>query len=203
MEQVRRAYGAIAGQYIELFGSSTQVHRSDLELINRHLSIQSGPVLDVGCGPGHLTEHLRQRGVDATGIDLVPEFIDHARAAHPDGRYEIGSMLELPVPDCSLAGILAWYSLIHLSPDDLDVTLTELRRAMTPGATLVIGFFDGDDLEQFDHAVVLAYYWPADELSAHLQRAGFTEIERQQRAGIPESGRRPQGAIVATAVNHK
>jgi SAM-dependent methyltransferase len=197
MELVRQAYGAIAGQYIEFFGSSTQMHRSDLELITRHLSIQSGPVLDVGCGPGHLTEHLRQCGVDATGIDLVPEFIEHARATFPDGRYELGSMLQLPVPDGSLAGILAWYSLIHLSPDDLDVVLTELGRAATSGATLVIGFFDGDDLEQFDHAVTSAYYWPADELSARLQRVGFTEIERQHRAGLSASGRRAHGAIAA------
>ena len=28
-----------------------------------------GPVADVGCGPGHVTAHLRQRGVEAFGID--------------------------------------------------------------------------------------------------------------------------------------
>jgi ubiquinone/menaquinone biosynthesis C-methylase UbiE len=199
MDLVRQAYGVLARQYIELFGSSTGVHRNDLELITRHLSIRSGRVLDVGCGPGHLTEHLRACGVDATGIDVVPEFIEHARATFPDGRYEVGSMLQLPAADVSLAGVLAWYSLIHLSPDDLDVVLTELRRVMSPGATLVIGFFDGDELERFDHAVVTAYYWPADELSARLRRAGLTEIERQRRPGIPESGRRAHGAVVAIA----
>jgi ubiquinone/menaquinone biosynthesis C-methylase UbiE len=199
MELVRRAYGTIARQYIELFGSSTRVHRNDLEVITRRLSMRPGAVLDVGCGPGHLTEHLRALDVDATGIDVVPEFIEHARATFPDGRYEVGSMLQLPVADASLAGVLAWYSLIHLSPDDLDVVLTELRRVMAPGATLVIGFFYGDELEQFDHAVVTAYYWPADELSARLHRAGFTEIECQHRPGIPESGRRAHGAIVAIA----
>ena len=171
----------------------------DLSLIVRHLSIRPGAVLDVGCGPGHLTAHLRSLGVDAIGIDLVPEFIEHARATHPEGRYELGSMDRLPVPDGSLAGILAWYSLIHLPPDDLDGALAELRRAIGPAGTLVAGFFDGDDVEAFEHKVVTAYFWPIDELSARLRRAGFTVVERQQRPGAGEAGPRPHAAIAAIA----
>ena len=139
MEAVRDAYGVQAERYIELFGTIDQVHPDDLALIVRHLSIRPGTVLDVGCGPGHITEHLRCLDVDATGIDLVPEFIEHARAARPHGRYELGSMVRLPVPDRSVLGILAYYSLIHLPPDDLDGVLAELRRAMVPGGTLVAG----------------------------------------------------------------
>ena len=47
-------------------------------------------VLDLGCGPGHLTDYLRSLGVDAMGIDMVPEFIAHAKATHPTGRYQLG-----------------------------------------------------------------------------------------------------------------
>lgn len=199
MEQVRRAYRELADQYAALFGSSGQVHPDDLAMIARHLSIRPGAVLDVGCGPGHLTAHLRSLGVDAIGIDLVPEFIDHARAAHPDGRYELGSMYELAVLDHSVAGILAWYSLIHLSPDDLDGVLAELRRVMVPGGTLMVGFFDGDEVVAFDHKVVTAYSWPVDELSARLSQAGFSETERLVRAGVAESGLRPHAAVAAIA----
>jgi SAM-dependent methyltransferase len=199
MELVRQAYRIMAGQYIELFGSSAQVHPDDLALITRHLSIRPGTVLDVGCGPGHLTEHLRSLDVDATGIDVVPEFIDHARAAYPVGRYGLGSMHQLPVPDGSVDGILAWYSLIHLSPAGLDGVLAELRRAMVAGGTLVAGFFDGDELVAFEHKVVTAYYWPVDEFAARLRRAGFTETRRQVRPGVAEFGRRPHAAIVAIA----
>jgi ubiquinone/menaquinone biosynthesis C-methylase UbiE len=198
MEEIRHAYGTMAERYIELFGSSAQVHPDDLKIITKHLCVP-GSVLDVGCGPGHLTEHLRVLNVDAIGIDIVPEFIKHARAAYPDGKYELGSMFKLPAVDHSVGGILAWYSLIHLLPDDLDEVLAELRRVMEPGATLVVGFFDGRELATFDHAVTVAYYWPVDELSARLQRAGFTEIARQQRPGVQEQGRRPQAAIVAKA----
>jgi 2-polyprenyl-3-methyl-5-hydroxy-6-metoxy-1,4-benzoquinol methylase len=95
----------MAERYIELFGSTAQVHPDDLALIARHLSIRPGTVLDVGCGPGHLTAHLRSLGVDATGIDMVPEFIDHARASHPDGRYETGSQSPTVPSPASWRGI--------------------------------------------------------------------------------------------------
>ncbi len=205
MDEVRQAYGELAEQYIELVGTIQQVDPADLDLIGRHLSIRPGIVLDVGCGPGHLTAHLRSLGVDATGIDLVPEFVDHARAAHPDGRYELGSMHDLPVADGSVAGILAWYSLIHTPPDEVDPVLAELRRVLAPGGTLVIGFFDGggehpDRVEPFAHKVVTAWRWPVDELAARLLAAGFTEVERQQRPGSADPGPRPHAALVLRAV---
>lgn len=196
MDLVRRAYGVMADQYVALFGSTAQVHPDDLDLITRHLSIRPGTVLDVGCGPGHLTAHLRSLDVDAAGLDPVPEFVAHARAAHPGGRYVLGSADRLPVPDHSVAGILAWYSLIHLPPDDLDGVLDELRRALAPGGTLVAGFFDGDEVVAFEHKVVTAWYRPVDELAARLLRAGFTEVERQQRPGDADAGHRAHGALV-------
>ncbi len=190
----------MAEQYIDLFADTAQVHPDDLALLDRHLSTVAGRVLDMGCGPGHLTAHLRSRGVDATGIDLVPEFIAHASTTNPDVPFVIGSMLGLPVPDGSVAGVLAWYSLIHMSPDDLDAALAELRRAMAPGGTLAVGFFDGEEQMTFDHKVITARYWPVDELSERLRAAGFDELERARRPGTDVPGDRPHAAIVALAV---
>jgi SAM-dependent methyltransferase len=180
-DQVRQSYASVADLYIELFGTSQRVHPDDLAFIARHLGSRPGAVLDLGCGPGHITGYLCRLGAEATGIDLVPEFIDHARAAHPDGRYQLGSFEHLDAADHSVAGILAWYSLIHLPPQDLHGVLTEFRRAMAPAGILVLGLFDGDEAAAFDHKVVTAYRWPAGEISERLARAGFTEIERLQR----------------------
>ena len=196
MEHVRQAYATVADLYIELFGTSQKMHPDDLAFIERHLAGRPGPVLDLGCGPGHITDHLRGLGVDATGIDLVPEFIDHARATHPDGRYELGSLERLAAADHSVAGILAWYSLIHLAPRDLDRVLVEFRRATAPAGRLVLGLVDGADVSAFDHKVTTAYRWPADEISERLARAGFAEVERQQRPAA-DGQPRPHLAIAA------
>lgn len=199
MDEVRLAYGVMAARYIDLFADTAQVHDDDLELITRCVSLPTGTVLDVGCGPGHLTAYLRSLGVDAIGIDTVDEFIDHARSTHSDARFELGSIQHLPVRDGSVAGVLAWYSLVHMSPGDLDAALAELRRAMAAGGTLVAGFFDGDRVMTFDHKVVTAYSWPVDEFSERVRRAGFTVLERHRRPGIDEPGLRSHAAIVARA----
>ena len=52
---VQRAYSALADRYVETLGSVDVVHPVDLRLIERHLGRRRGPVLDLGCGPGHLT----------------------------------------------------------------------------------------------------------------------------------------------------
>ncbi|WP_432972679.1 class I SAM-dependent methyltransferase [Dactylosporangium sp. CA-233914] len=198
IEQVRQAYASVSELYIELFGSSQKVHAGDLGFIGRHLAGRPGPVLDLGCGPGHITGHLRSLGVDATGIDMVPEFIAHARAAHPDGRYQLGSMEDLDVADHSIAGILAWFSLIHLPPQRIDGVLAKFRRAMAPAGMLVLGVFDGDEVAAFDHKVVTAYRWPVDELVERLALAGFAEVERLRRPS--EGTHRPYAAVAAIAV---
>ncbi|GAA4953737.1 hypothetical protein GCM10025331_48520 [Actinoplanes utahensis] len=194
MDRIRDAYASVADLYISLFGAPAKVDPDDLDLIGRHLTIHDGEVLDLGCGPGHLTAHLRSRGVDATGIDLVPEFVAHARAAHPDGRYRLGSMTGLGAADGSIAGILANYSLIHLPPADLDGVLAEFRRVLRPGGTLVVGFVDGDEVSAFDHKVTTAYRWPADEMSRRLAAAGLAEIERLRR---PATGTQRPALIAA------
>ncbi|GIJ73014.1 class I SAM-dependent methyltransferase [Virgisporangium ochraceum] len=196
MDHVRDAYSAIADRYIDLFGTVGQTDPDDLAFVERHLTIRPGTVIDLGCGPGHLTGFLRSLGVDAVGVDPVPEFIAHARAAHPDGAYRLGSLETLGA--AGYAGILAWFSLIHLPPSELDGALATLRSVTAPGGTLVLGYFESDEVGPFDHKVTTAYRWPTDEISRRLQRAGFAEVDHLHR---PADGtHRDYGAIAATYV---
>ncbi|HEX5203120.1 MAG TPA: class I SAM-dependent methyltransferase [Actinoplanes sp.] len=196
-DAIQRAYGSVAGLYIELFGTTELTHADDLAFIAAHLGGVRGPVLDLGCGPGHLTGYLRTLGADASGIDLVPEFIAHARATDPGGDYRVGSMDALDAADHSVGGILAWFSLIHRRPAEVDGVLSEFRRVLTPGGALVVGLFEGDVVEPFDHKVATAYRWPADEFAARLARAGFAEAGRARR--IAEGTHRPLVAVAARA----
>lgn len=50
--------------------------RSDLAV----LAACTGPTLDVGCGPGRMTEHLTRTGHAALGIDVVAEAVFQTRA---------------------------------------------------------------------------------------------------------------------------
>jgi SAM-dependent methyltransferase len=103
-----------------------------------------GPVADVGCGPGHVTAHLHELGVDAFGIDLSPVMVEVARRDHPGLRFGVGSMTDLNLADASVAGLLAWWSLIHVPDDAVPLVFEHFRRALRPGAPLLLGFHVGD-----------------------------------------------------------
>ncbi|WP_051792951.1 class I SAM-dependent methyltransferase [Amycolatopsis jejuensis] len=105
--------------------------------------VGDGPVADVGCGPGHVTEYLRESGVDAFGIDLSPGMIAVARRAYPGVRFAVGSMTALPVRSGSVAGVLAWWSLIHVPDAEIPLVLGHFHRALRQGGLLAAGFHVG------------------------------------------------------------
>ncbi|QHC60944.1 methyltransferase domain-containing protein [Rathayibacter sp. VKM Ac-2760] len=172
------------------------VHPSDERLVTAWAATVDGPLLDAGCGPGHWTAHLAERGHDARGVDRVGAFVDHARAVHPGVPFAVGDLDALTDPDGTYGGVLAWYSLVHHEPGTLRRALDEFARVLRPDGRLLVGFFLGRDLEPFDHAVVTAYRWPPDLLARELEAAGFEVLETHTRTGAAPTPR-PHAAILA------
>ena len=139
-----------------------------------------GPVADVGCGPGHVTAHLRALGVDAFGIDLSPGMIEVARRQHTGLRFEVGSMTDLHLADGSLAGLLAFWSLIHIPDEAVPQVFRHFRRVLRPGAPLSLGFKIGDESRLKTQGYgghpmnVHVHYRRPDTVAAWLRDAGFT-----------------------------
>jgi SAM-dependent methyltransferase len=104
-----------------------------------------GPVLDVGCGTGYVTGYLHDAGVAAFGVDLSPEMIAIARRDHPDLRFEVGTMTDLDLADDSVAGIVAFWSVIHVPDHAMPDVCEEFRRVLRPQGRLLVGFHVGDE----------------------------------------------------------
>jgi SAM-dependent methyltransferase len=139
-----------------------------------------GPVADVGCGPGHVTAHLHQLGVDAFGIDLSPAMIDLARRDHPGLRFEVDSMTDLQLADTSIAGLLAFWSLIHIPDDMVPTVLGHFHRVLRPGGPLLLGFHVGDESRLKTQGYgghpmnVYVHRRQPDRVAAWLRGTGFT-----------------------------
>jgi SAM-dependent methyltransferase len=179
VEAVRGSYDTVAQTYAELFGDELAGKPLDRALLAAFAETVSGPVADLGCGPGHVTAHLRGLGLDASGVDLSPEMIATARRAYPGMPFRVGDMTRLDLADASLGGIVAFYSTIHLPPDRFPVALAEFARVLAPGGQLLLAFQSGggERLHQTDwhgHPVSLDHYRrdPA-AVAAALTRAGL------------------------------
>ncbi len=196
---MRAAYSSLSEQYIGLLDGGWPDDEDDTALVRRHLTGLTGPVFDLGCGPGHWTAYLHSLGAEVVGVDPVPEFIAYAQATYPGPNFQLGSMTDLDVPEHSAAGILSWYSTIHVPPMHLSRVLAQSRRLLAPSGVLIAGFFDSDDVvAAFDHKVITAYRWPANVFAEHLVEAGFTEMQRVLHQ-LPERPDRKYAAIAARA----
>ena len=81
-EQRAEAYAKL-----EFPGTYYLAYRDLPALITEHVAGRRA--LDFGCGAGRSTRFLKSLGFDAMGIDVSASMIQLARAADPDGRYEL------------------------------------------------------------------------------------------------------------------
>ncbi|MFF5053980.1 methyltransferase domain-containing protein [Micromonospora sp. NPDC000663] len=202
LADTRTSYDTVAVDYAHLvrdFLANAPYERAALALFAELVATAGGgPVADVGCGPGRITAHLGTLGVDAFGIDLSPGMIAVARRDHPNLRFAVGSMTDLSLADSSVAGLIAWYSLIHIPDDQLGAVLAHFRRVLRPGGPLLLGFHVGDETtlktEGYGgHPMKIKVHrrQPAT-VSARLRESGF-RVESETTLTSPES---KLGAII-------
>ena len=205
----RAGYDAIAEQYADRF--RTELDDSPLdravlaafaELVGR--DHPGAEVLEVGSGPGGVTALLHRLGLDVSGIDLSPGMVDVARRDYAEVGFAVGDMRALDRADDSLAGLVAWYSLIHVPAEGRQAVIDGFHRVLRPGGYALIAFQVGDDTlhldEAFGRAVSLDFHrLQPDAVVELLHRAGFEIVARTVRAPEPTSSASKvhQGSLIA------
>jgi SAM-dependent methyltransferase len=197
LDATRRSYDAVASTYAALFGAELAGKPLDRALLAAFAETVSGPVADLGCGPGHVTAHLYDLGCQAFGVDLSPEMVAVARRTYPAVSFSRGDMTRLDITPGSVGGIVAFYSTIHLPPDLLPVALAEFARVLAPGGQVLLAFQTGagevrHQTDWHGHAVALDHYrrTPA-EVTARLATAGLHVHSTLTRDPLPsESAQR-------------
>ena len=149
LSSTRSSYDADASGYAEkvsgLLDESPYLRTSLALFTDLVNEAGGGPVADIGCGPGYVAGHLHDAGVEVFGIDLSPEMIAIARHDYPHLRFEVGSMTDLQLADSSLAGIVAFWSIVHVPDDAMPGVCEQFSRVLRPGAPLLVGFHVGDE----------------------------------------------------------
>ena len=177
-DEVFAAYGGRAHILADVLGTHVSAHDPDRVVIEEWARSVPGPILDVGSGTGRWTGYLAERGFDIVGLEPVTEFIDIARHAHPTAQFRRGALADIDRSGEHWAGILAWYSLIHLGSEDLQRAFTTLHGALGDGGTLLMSYFASARPGAFSHPVATAYRWAPEQITDLLGRAGFT-VEAQ------------------------
>jgi SAM-dependent methyltransferase len=153
---VRRGHGAAMGRRVPggiLIGDAAVYDTLSRLLLGRFVgriaadvaaaAPEGARVLEVGCGPGHLSIRLAcQHGLEVTGLDLDPAMITRARANVDrlgDGcrpSFLVGDVASLAFADGSFDLAVSTLSMHHWA--DPTAGLTEIGRVLRPGGRALV-----------------------------------------------------------------
>jgi SAM-dependent methyltransferase len=195
--ETRRSYDRIARQYRERFARELEDKPFDRDFLDRVAGVLdvSQCLVDLGSGPGQIGAYLTARGAKLVSVDVSLDMLREANVLVPGASRVQADMRALPFAEASVGGIVAFYSLIHISPDELAGTLNELNRVLRTGGHLALtthvtsppgrraAHEDSVRVEEMLSTPVdlTFYFYGVDQLAPWLEQAGFSLIEGSQR----------------------
>lgn len=169
-------YNTKAAEYADTFGA-TMADKTLQAFVD--LMPAGGRVLDLGCGPGTASAHMRDMGLDPDPVDASEGMIALAKERY-DLPARLGTFDDI-AGDQVYNGIWANFSLLHAPRADLPRHFAALGQATKAGGIIHVGMKTGhgenrDALDRFYTFVTVS------ELQALLEAAGFAVIHTHEGA---------------------
>jgi SAM-dependent methyltransferase len=196
------SYDRLAVDYHDHFRDGYTDRPVELSVLSLFASVVDGLALDVGCGTGLQTVELVRFGLDdVTCVDLSPGMLAVARKSLPQLDFTVGSMLKLPYATGCFAGVIAFYSTIHVPDDLLPDALAELARVLRPGGHLLLGFQTGDEplrmTSALGHEIALDFHRRQPSRMVALLAEAGVPVRVQTVREADEGERTPQAFLLA------
>jgi ubiquinone/menaquinone biosynthesis C-methylase UbiE len=137
-------FDAIVQQYLDAYEANSlggYVLRVRRARVLDLLGSQAGRVLDVGCGPGAMTQEILDAGCEFWGVDGSPRMIAAGRRRFGDfarAHFTVADAMALPFADGTFDGVLC-IGVIDRVPQP-EAVVAELGRVLKPRGTLVMAF---------------------------------------------------------------
>jgi SAM-dependent methyltransferase len=162
-------------------GDEAAVLAEYAELADRLAQSVPGPVVDVGAGRGEFLALLRERGVDAWGIELEADLVELAAVRGLDVRLGDGLEALRDVEAGTLGGIVLLHVVEHLGKNELIDLVGLARTRLANGGSLVLETPNPQSLYVYARAF---YLDPTHSQPVHpiyleflLRHAGFEHVE--------------------------
>ena len=194
------SYDRVASRYLERFERELDSKPFDRGFLDDVASAngRNGWLVDLGCGPGQIGAYLAAKGLRILGVDLSLEMLRAASTFLRKFARLQGDMRALPFANNSIAGVIAFYSIIHISPTELGSTLAEIGRVIAAGGHLAVTFHVtpapdadhgtpvGDAPLHIDEMLTEPidldfYFYGSERVAAGLEATGFEILQSTVR----------------------
>jgi 2-polyprenyl-3-methyl-5-hydroxy-6-metoxy-1,4-benzoquinol methylase len=143
--------GVFDEDYLHFYGDLLDEDRNDgdADLIWRLLDLEPGMrVLDLACGHGRIANRLAARGVEVTGLDVTPLFLELARRDAAERgvhvEYVQGDMRDLPWHG-RFDRVVCWFTAFGYFDDPGNkLVLRQMAGALVPGGRALIDLNNRD-----------------------------------------------------------
>jgi ubiquinone/menaquinone biosynthesis C-methylase UbiE len=192
LNKVENLYDTVAKEYAEIFSGEHEKKPKDQEILHR-FSQEIGdrrPVWDFGCGPGQTTKYLKNLGIEISGLDLSETILEQARTIDPEIHFRKGNILELEFENDSIAGVIAFYAIVHFTEEQVGIAFREVFRVLQPGGIFLFTYHIGEGTIHLDDFLgkkvdIDFMFFTTDVIFSCLKDSGFEKIEIIEREPYP------------------
>jgi len=170
------------------FTKSDDLQAKDkLRIVSKNIKGNRLRVLNIGFGSGNLERLVYGKNKSIAvweGVDISKKSIAHAKKHFPDYHFKEGSIDSLDYKSDSFDYVIFLEVLEHISPKKTFKALSEVKRVLKPGGTVIISIPLNEDLERMINEHVnfnehVRVYTP-ELIRAELSVAGF-EVFKEEK----------------------
>ncbi len=141
-----QGFDEFAADYAQRF-MDVKSYSDSIDLFCNLIGNTKPKILELGCGPGNITQLLRLRFAESliTAIDLAPKMIEIARALLPDVDYRVMDIRDISSIPEKFDAVMCSFCFPFLSKDDAIKLIADCSERLLPEGVLYISTMEGGE----------------------------------------------------------
>ena len=129
---------------------------------------------------------------------MSEKILEQARTIYPEIHFQKGNILEIECENDSIAGVVAFYAIVHFTEDQVGIAFREVFRVLQPGGIFLFTYHIGEETIHLDEFLgkkvdIDFMFFTNDFIFSCLKDSAFEKIdiiEREPYPGLEYQSRR-------------